>query len=397
MLFKLLILLSLSFLSSNIHYDNIKVKSIINIYIPLNILEATMHKFFLALLLLCSLAFPQFLQNFTIALIPDTQMAIESCPASNDSQFNWIASHKDSLGLKYIISLGDITNNNTAKEWQNASHSYSYTDKVSLPTIYAFGNHDGPSTYTRANATFTEARIDSVLKRVTYARNHEYYPAGTNSNSYSTFDIAGIKWCLIALQCAAGSTPAVIAWANQVCVVNSDRRIIIATHAYQDDKGIKLAEGQKIWDGLVNKHNNIVLVVCGHWTGESCVTTKTSFGNSVVQMLIDLQNGNVCGYQNSVTRLLEFNNLNDSVRATTYSAVGKKFLTDSKNKFNFSLGVSKTPSLIQYHNDKQVITRPTKKFVYNILGKRCQRVGNGIYVMESNLSRTFELVPPNFK
>ena len=347
-----------------------------------------MYKFLVALLLFVSLSFSE---KFQIALIPDTQMAIESCPATNDSQFNWIASHKDSLGLKYIISLGDITNHNTAKEWQNASHSYSYVDKVSLPTAYAPGNHDGPSTYARFNTTFTEARIDSVLKRVSYVQNHGYYPAGTSSNSYSVFVVGGVRYLILTLQCAAGSTASVMTWANQVCADNLDKRIIIATHAYQDDKGVKLAEGQKIWDALINKHNNIFLVVCGHWTGESCVKTKTTLGNTVTQMLIDLQNGNVCGYQNSVTRLLELNTMGDSVKAMTYSSVGKKFLTDSKNKFNFVVdyGLPHILTIQQPHNTKQIIATPTKEYVYNLLGKRCQRTVAGCYIVELPSGLTF--------
>lgn len=351
-----------------------------------------MYKFIIAILLFFTMSFSQ---KFQVALIPDTQMAIESCPSTNDSQFSWIASHKDSLGLKYVISLGDITNDNTVKEWQSASHAYSYVDKVFLPTIYAPGNHDGPSTYARFNSTFTETRIDSVLRKVSYIRNHAYYPIGLTSNSYTNFDIGINRYTIIALQCSAGSFPDVIAWANQVCAVNSDRRIILATHAYQDDKGVKLAEGQKIWNSLINKHNNIFLVVCGHYTGESCVKTKTSLGNTVTQMLIDLQNGNVCGYQNSVTRLLEFNTANDSVKATTFAVVGKRFMTGSKDNFSFSLDFGKT-SVLNLVQNKPIHIK-SKSIVYDLLGRSCQRTQTGIYLHRSISSNKFEFVPPNFK
>jgi len=326
-----------------------------------------MYKLFIALILFFSLSFSE---KFTIALIPDTQMAIEGCHASNDTQFSWIARHKDSLNIKEVIHLGDITNHNTVVEWHNSSVAFKFIEKVNIPYNIAIGNHDGPNSYTRFNDTFPLSRMPQI---------NGSFPQGTANNTYTYFSAGGIDWMVLALQVDAGSYPEVMLWANQVCVLHPKRRIIVATHAYLQTGGIKLQSGIKIWNELVNKHNNIFMVVCGHYTATECVSSKTSLGNSVIEMLIDMQYGIPCDYRNSVTRLLEINTFTDSINSTTYSVVGKKFLTDSKNKFSLKLNLQKTAtSTPQIFNNKKVIV--TTKY-YNLLGKQILKQNNsGVYI-----------------
>lgn len=359
-----------------------------------------MKKIMLSLLFLLSLYFSASSEKFSVILVPDTQMSIESCPSTNDSQFVWLARHKDSLNIKYISCLGDLTNHNTAKELASASHSYKYAEAATIPVVYAPGNHDGPSTYSRFCSTFSTKRIDSTINKSGYSSKCIYYPPTSSYNSYVSFVVGGVKYGILSLQCAAGSVPATMTWANQVCAANQDRKIILVTHAFLNDKKVRLAEGEKIWSTLVNKHSNIFLVACGHYTGECWTTSKTSLGNSVVEMLIDQQYGIVCDGRNSLSRILEINTLSDSIKATTYSAVGKKFLTDSKNKFAFKVEYKNSiiypPVSTQHINIKQNASIVTKKFVYNLMGKRCQRTsGTGCYILSTPELNYIQISPPS--
>ena len=110
-----------------------------------------------------------------------------------------------------------------------------------------------------------------------------------------------------------GPDDAVLKWANNVVAAHPDYNVIVNTHAYLYRDGTTLNatdlyapttdavfnafpghvanNGDHMWDEFVSLHENIVLVLCGHDPSDKLITTQTKGqnGNTVTQMLVDLQ------------------------------------------------------------------------------------------------------------
>jgi hypothetical protein len=294
--------------------------------------------FFLNLLLCASMAFAQ---KFTLATIPDLQYATQSCPAVTDTLFSWLARHKDSLNLKYVMQVGDFTNGATTSQWTSASNAIKYLEDDSLPYIISPGNHDYTGgdghngTLTGFNAAFPVSRMQAVLQKTSYAQWGGSYPAGTNSNSYHLFTAGGVNWVMLELEYEIGSDAGTMTWANTVATTYASRKIIVVTHDYLANNGtLSGAGGSPIWSNLVNKHNNFMFVVCGHTWPIAKTTTTTSLGNPVYQYLTDWQNsGTPCSSDNTLIRLMSFDTQNKQLSTTTYSPNGNVKLTDAANQF----------------------------------------------------------------
>src|SRR4051812_23309625 len=68
----------------------------------------------LAALALASDATPP--DRFTVVLLPDTQFYSLRDPITYQKQAEWIVDHRDALNIKFVIHLGDITDDNALDE-----------------------------------------------------------------------------------------------------------------------------------------------------------------------------------------------------------------------------------------------------------------------------------------
>jgi hypothetical protein len=75
--------------------------------------------------------------SFTIAVLPDTQNYSEKFPEQYLAQARWIAENKKDRNIACVLHLGDVTNHNSAPEWDNAIKAMSQLDGV-LRTKKAF-------------------------------------------------------------------------------------------------------------------------------------------------------------------------------------------------------------------------------------------------------------------
>ncbi|MDI9379369.1 MAG: hypothetical protein QM845_00625, partial [Verrucomicrobiota bacterium] len=68
--------------------------------------------------------------SWTLAVLPDTQIYAMRYPDLFMDQTRWIAANRDRYSIEYVLHLGDITNNNTSNQWQNAKSALSLLDGV---------------------------------------------------------------------------------------------------------------------------------------------------------------------------------------------------------------------------------------------------------------------------
>lgn len=83
---------------------------------------------------------------FTIAILPDTQHYTKENPASTYfAQTQWIIDHQSEENIRFVIHLGDITEDNTTYQWKIADNAHERLDRAGIPYIVVPGNHDNPN------------------------------------------------------------------------------------------------------------------------------------------------------------------------------------------------------------------------------------------------------------
>src|ERR671937_807753 len=94
-------------------------------------------------------------------------------------------------------------------------------------------------------------------------------------------------------------------------------------------------DGDEMWNKLVSRFQNIVLVLSGHVTAGSGSGRRADLGihnNLVNQILSDYQSWTNGG--NGYLRIMKFRPALNRIEVQTYSPYLNKYLTDSKNYFN---------------------------------------------------------------
>jgi len=296
--------------------------------------------------------------SWTLAILPDTQHYSESYPGLFELQTRWIAENKDKHNIVYVLQEGDVTNRNSPLEWQRASKAMGILDSA-VPYAIVPGNHDYRrdgtirSRVTRINDYFPPSRFEK-LKWPTFGGTME---PGHIENNYHLFEAGGKKWIIVGLEWAPRDKT--LQWAGTILAKYADRRAIVFTHAYlySDStrydwarKGRKQAwnpyldnvvggvnDGEEIWQKLVRKHANVVLVANGHVLNDGLgfQVSKADDGHRVNEMLVNYQMKPLGG--EGWLRLLEFLPDGKTVQAKTYSPLYEQYQTDSQNQFVFTI------------------------------------------------------------
>lgn len=270
----------------------------------------------------------------TLVVLPDTQYYTTKSPQYFDAQTSWIAENAASRNIAYVMHVGDITQHGLQPEWEIARRAF---DRIEgkVPYLLVAGTHD----YSGANRTNRMSEFFPVAKMRKWPTYGGVLDADKIDNSYHLFRIGKQDW--IALGLEFGPSKRTIAWANDVLVKYRSRRAIIVTHAYlfynneryDYRKGNQRAnphgcegdgaDGQELWDALVRKNPNVMIVVCGHVAtgGLGYRVDEGDGGNSVHQMMCCYQK--MRGGGQAYLRLLEFMPDGKSVRVQTYSPATK--------------------------------------------------------------------------
>lgn len=290
--------------------------------------------------------------SWTLVLLPDTQVYSLRYPGLFDAQTNWIVRNRERRNIKYVLHLGDITNNNTPMEWRRARAAMGLLDDV-VPYTLVPGNHDyGPSgdASTRGTLMNEYFKFDAVRSWPTFGGAME---EGKLDNTYHLFDVGGRKWIILNLEW--GPRLGTIAWANEIMSRHTDRLGILVTHAYMNNNDRRydhrdtahpqhynpheyrtpggVHDGEELWQKLVRKHN-FAFTLNGHVLGDGTgyLASKNDRGQVTHQILQNYQMRTLGG--ESYLRLLEFLPDNKrTVRVRTYSPLYDKYMLDADQQF----------------------------------------------------------------
>ncbi len=292
--------------------------------------------------------------SWTMVLLPDTQMYAQDYPGLFTMQTHWIVKNRDRYNIRYVVTLGDITNLDTDVQWQHARDAITELDGH-VPYVLVAGNHDytphGDVVHGRSglNKFFSPAQFRDWPSFGGAMKPNDI------TNSYHLFRAGGIDWIILALEWSPRN--ATIAWANEVLAKYPERKAILVTHAYLYDDGTRYDwakkgksqdwnphdyapkaaanDGEELWQKLVRQHN-FALTLNGHvcHTGLGFLSSKNDHGKTTHQMLVDYQERPLGG--EGYLRILEFRP-DKTVQVKSYSPFYDKYLRDAGNQFTFKL------------------------------------------------------------
>ncbi|MCB1120994.1 MAG: metallophosphoesterase, partial [Verrucomicrobiae bacterium] len=241
--------------------------------------------------------------EYCLIVVPDTQRYAAFFPHIFRDQFRWIRDYAQKLNTQFVIHVGDVVEEGEDVEWIVADQAFSMIEDV-VPFIVVPGNHDidpepgdvGIRASTKFNAVFSPKRF---IGKTWYGGNQGL----TNDNSFSYFKGGGEEFMLMGIE--YGPTDETLAWADLV-ISNHDQKVILVTHCYMYDDDTRLGDGDKwspkaknpgwndgedIWKKLVEKNDNIVMVLSGHVKGDGTglLISENENGKPVLQMLANYQ------------------------------------------------------------------------------------------------------------
>lgn len=272
--------------------------------------------------------------DYSFAVLGDTQWLTMANPDKLSNMFNWIGEHKDDKKIQYLFTLGDLTNKSGDTEFSNYKSCIDQLEiETGLPYSIVRGNHD------------TVAKFDKYFPYRSYNHVIDGSYDETMLNTYKCFEVGRTKYMSLVLDYSI--TDEELEWANQVVAQHPDRNVIVSTHSYLSAHGERgeyvdhdqFNCGQDIWDKLVRKHENIVLVLCGHVTSGDLVAVNQDtgdHGNTVTQLMTNPQRADHHLDGVGIVTMLYFSKGGRRMQVETYSTDRDAYFIE-ENQFTLEL------------------------------------------------------------
>lgn len=277
---------------------------------------------------------------YSFALIGDTQTLTHNYPAKFHYIYDYLVENVEKTKLKHVFGLGDITDLNADYEWSLAQYQIGKLDGVVSYSLVR-GNHD-------EHAKF-EKYFGGNLSP--YAKQYKEMYEENSTTTVHEFSAGQLDYLVITLDFCPSD--AMLAWASEVIERHPNHNVIISTHSYLDDEGVLDEEidgsipiskpgennGTEVWEKLVSKHQNIVMVYCGHVCNsqEKVLLTQSTAdnGNVVSQLMVNPQNTELLDPMGLVA-MLYFSEDGSQVDVRYYSTIKKQWFME-ENQFSFTV------------------------------------------------------------
>ena len=219
---------------------------------------------------------------YSFAFIGDTQFLVEKDATDNTTIYaspiyDWIVANKTDKNIQRVFGLGDITDDNgkNYNEWEHAVALHEKLGAAGIPYSIIPGNHDDYKSHAQKYNNYF-GKVSSFVDNI-----DEVYTEGRIENYYSKFEVGEHKYMVVALE--YGAKDDVLVWANEAVAANPDRKVIVITHSLFDAAGEwakrdtsaqtttsakDLNNGIDLWNEFISQHENIVMAVAGHISGD---------------------------------------------------------------------------------------------------------------------------------
>ena len=200
--------------------------------------------------------------DYSIAVIPDLQELTVKHPQKLTTLYQWITANKEDENIQFAVQVGDVTWNGHAGssgEFRTAATAFKRLQTADIDYSIAYGNHDVQSG--KNTTLFNQAFPYSTIRK--FPSFGGAMEEGKIDNLYNLFEVQGNRYLVLTLELEPRAQT--IAWANEVVAAHPDRQVIVVTHDYlSGEYGVRSATGENLWNNLISKHGNIVMVLCGH-------------------------------------------------------------------------------------------------------------------------------------
>ena len=299
-------------------------------------------------------------ERSSFVILPDTQFYACGYPDIFESQTRWISQSADSLGIATVAHTGDVVDLNVDEQWAVAATALHQLDGR-VPYVLAPGNHDiDVSRATKLDEYFGREDLDSGG-----CFEMGYMDDESIANAYLIVKLRGVSWLFLGLEFAPRD--ATLEWAAEVLGSHAEMPTVLFTHAYlysreqRYDRAVTptqpyhpdayavtpeqgIADGQDIWNALVEPHGNVKLVLSGHVVPdgiERSVALRQS-GSTVHEVLTNFQYCEVCPCEEALggggyLRVVTMDESGNQLQVRTYSPYLDAELQDDENAFTLAL------------------------------------------------------------
>ena len=287
--------------------------------------------------------------SFSIVLFPDTQFYSAGVvnPEAFRAQGRWVADHAADRRIAAVIGLGDIVNSPREAEWARADDAFRPLESAQIPYVGIIGNHDYDSLGRQRDSRSFNAHFGLARYQGFAWFGWSSYPQGSADNSYFSFTAFEQRYLVLCLEVVPRDSA--LEWAQGVLDANRSASVIVATHAYLDDLGRQLTDvstsitlgaagmgleadnnGAELWEKLISRNPQIILVVCGHAVPRWRVDMN-HYGAPVPQIMADYQSDG--GGGSGKLRILDFHPAIGTIENITYSPFQDKEFVGPEDRF----------------------------------------------------------------
>ncbi len=274
--------------------------------------------------------------DFSIIVLPDTQLYSKTKNINGifQLQAQWVVSQLTTRNIAFVGHLGDtIDDYNVATEWAVTDAAMKTLEGAGIPYGISPGNCDEdnygvPPGTTWFNRYFPVSRFAG----------RSYYGGAynnDNANSYQLISASGLNFIIIEIKYNVSYNTtdgqAILAWANNLLQIYSNRRAIVITHNLLTTSNILSTDGNMIYNALKG-NPNLFLMMGGHLDTEGMRTDPGTDGHTIYSLRSDYQTRPNGG--NGWLRILRFSPDNNKIYVTTYSPYLDQFETDADSQFS---------------------------------------------------------------
>jgi hypothetical protein len=258
-------------------------------------------------------------QPFEFIFLPDIQGMNRYQPSQLYAMFQYFVDHKVSENIQGVFGLGDICDNAATAQMQRADTMFKRIDTLGIPYLPIMGNHDYDSDNpaSRGSTLFNSVFGNSRFAGKSWYGGH-WSGSGTE-NMFIKFDVGHFKYLVLGLEFLPRD--GALTWADSVIKANTDRQVIVTTHAHITTYGERSRDtsqwatgtysmtgnnGIDIWNKILKNNKNVSLIVNGHFIDLSNnreyvkrYSDVGDSGNVIHQILINYQRDSAGGGVNT--------------------------------------------------------------------------------------------------
>jgi hypothetical protein len=260
---------------------------------------------------------------FSIIWITDTQHLSGNYPAYYDSLCNWIVNNSGVYNVKMVVHTGDFVDwEDNSAQWAVANNSISILLNNSIPYCWDSGNHDYTQSCWIGNqyAAFNASAMQE--------KSYWVSQAGDGRSTAARFSVLG--WDCLIVNIAYHADQDTLTWAENLIAANPSAHVIVATHAYIDEKCQYDAWATSL-RATMDRYPNVFLTLSGHYHFPAIIANRTQTGDRHELFFNMQEEASQMGA--SSARILTFDVNSGTISVQTYLVYVDQFLTDDDNNF----------------------------------------------------------------